>query len=416
MAVNIVTGYTGVAHVTSDDDRAKNSSIFGAKKFILDYGNSFSAEKLNNNQIRIKDGMLINQGTQMGIEPNDYEDVTIENGVSGMTRIDLICMRYSKNADSAKESASLVVIKGTAVSQGEPTVPEHTQGNILDGGDLIDDMPLYKVRIESLSITDISSIPYTAPLDIYTIYDVTKSLTDELAKKIAQYVAGSVAGVKGTNNEEYKTGLVTLSLDDIKRNASETLDGLMTTTQFKNLKNLISTSKSAIGKDFPINYCRVVNLTSPINGSGNDLYALGIGLNNEVYTYFGNKGSVTANWVKLQNSDFKSISSSFSSQSPSISLSAIGLDSLSELIFVLTYNSSGDTQENISVTVPASMLANNPSYVTTNLTMGDATKGLFAKIKITSNVVTLEDFPLYNGTSLYTMPNGNQRVLSIYYR
>lgn len=116
MAVNIVTGYTGVAHVTSDDDRAKNSSIFGTKKFILDYGNNFSAEKLNNNQIRIKDGMLINQGTQMGIEPNDYEDVTIENGVSGMTRIDLICMRYSKNADSAKESASLVVIKGTAGS------------------------------------------------------------------------------------------------------------------------------------------------------------------------------------------------------------------------------------------------------------------------------------------------------------
>lgn len=416
MAVNIVTGYTGVAHVTSDDDRAKNSSIFGAKKFILNYGNSFSAEKLNNNQIRIKDGMLINQGTQMGIEPNDYEDVTIENGVSGMTRIDLICMRYSKNADSAKESASLVVIKGTAVSQGEPPVPEYTKGNILDGGDLIDDMPLYKVRIESLSITDISIIPYTAPLDIYTIYDVTKSLTDELAKKIAQYVAGSVAGVKGTNNEEYKTGLVTLSLDDIKRNASETLDGLMTTTQFKNLKNLISTSKSAIGKDFPINYCRVVNLTAPINGSGNDLYAFGIGLNNEVYTYFGNNGSVNSNWVKLQNSAFKSLSASFTSASPSISLGAIRLDSLSELIFVLTYNSSVQTVESVTLTVPASLLANTPSYISKILTLGDSTKGLFAKVKITGTVVTLENYPLYNGTSLYTMPTANIRSLDIYYR
>ena len=66
MSVNIVTGYTGVAHVTSDDDRAKNSAIFGNSKFILDYGKKFAYEKLNNNQIRIKDGMAINQGTVSG--------------------------------------------------------------------------------------------------------------------------------------------------------------------------------------------------------------------------------------------------------------------------------------------------------------------------------------------------------------
>ena len=156
MAVNIVTGMTGVAHITSDDDRCFNASILGKGKYVFEYGKKFSPSIINNNLVRIHDGMCINQGTQMGIEPNDYEDVIIENGVSGSKRNDLIVMRYERNADTSIEKASLVVIKGTA---GETaTDPSYISGNILDGGDLIDDMPLFRVKIESLTITAVEKL------------------------------------------------------------------------------------------------------------------------------------------------------------------------------------------------------------------------------------------------------------------
>lgn len=150
MAVNIVTGRTGTEHITSDDFRAMNASIFGTGKYVLDYGSKFEATVVTNNQIRIRDGMCMNQGTQIGIEPTDYEDIAIENGVSGANRNDLIVMRYTRNADTSIEKASLAVIKGTAGKTA--TDPSYNSGNILDGGDLIDDMPLYRVKIESLSI------------------------------------------------------------------------------------------------------------------------------------------------------------------------------------------------------------------------------------------------------------------------
>lgn len=156
MAVNIVTGMTGTEHITSDDDRSVNAALFGSGKYVLEYGSQFAIVIVNNNQIRVRDGMCMNQGTQMGIELNDYEDVVVENGVSGMVRNDIIVMRYERNADNGIESAKLVVIKGTA---GETaTDPSYNIGNILDGGDLIDDMPLFRVKIDSLTISAVEPL------------------------------------------------------------------------------------------------------------------------------------------------------------------------------------------------------------------------------------------------------------------
>lgn len=150
MAVNIVTGMTGRAHITSDDDRARNAWVAGSGKIVFQHGRCFDADIQNNNLIRIRDGVLMNQGTQIAIELNDYEDVVIENGISGTNRQDLIVMRYEKNADTSLETAKLVVIKGE--QSDTPTDPPYVSGNILDGGDLVDDFPLYRVKIESLTI------------------------------------------------------------------------------------------------------------------------------------------------------------------------------------------------------------------------------------------------------------------------
>ena len=49
MAVNIVTGMTGTAHITSDDDRCFNASIIGKGEYVFDYGKKFSVDIINNN-------------------------------------------------------------------------------------------------------------------------------------------------------------------------------------------------------------------------------------------------------------------------------------------------------------------------------------------------------------------------------
>lgn len=216
MAVNIVTGMTGKAHITSDDDRAKNVLSFGTGKYVMDYGKKFEISILSNNQIRVRDGMCINQGTQMGIELNDYEDVTIENGVSGSNRNDLIVMRYERNADTAIEKASLVVIKGT--SGITATDPSYNSGNILDGGDLIDDMPLFRVKIESLSITAVE------PLFVVFDYSHRKALaglsnvdnTSDLNKPVSIATQKAIDDIEiGGRNLYYLKDFDSLSTDNI---------------------------------------------------------------------------------------------------------------------------------------------------------------------------------------------------------
>ena len=78
--------------------------------------------------------------------------------------------------------------------------------------------------------------------------------------------------------------------------ATTSANGLMSSTQFKNLKDLISTNVSAMGTSLPSSYGRILKLSSPINGSGNDAYAIGIDTAGRLYTYFGNNGSTTAKW------------------------------------------------------------------------------------------------------------------------
>ena len=277
MSVNIVTGYTGVAHVTSDDDRAKNSAIFGSSKFILDYGKKFAYEKLNNNQIRIKDGMAINQGTQMGIELNDFEDVIIDNGTPGKTRIDLIVLRYEKNLDSGKESASLQVIKGTE-ADSSPSIPNYLSGNILDGGDLIDDMPLYSVTISSLTISAVNAFSYTELTDLPEYYAKTSALIAELAEKISRYTSGSVTGVKGSEESTYRNGDVNIDL-----------------------KDLVSTDKNAVSPALPMgNHMedpRVMVFKNP-EGDASDLYAIGM-FEHTIWHYYKPSGDHAGTWVKV---------------------------------------------------------------------------------------------------------------------
>ena len=157
MSIKILTAYTGDAHIESADDGAKFAGIIGTGKYVLNVGSKFEAEIVSNNLIKIKDGDLVNQGRHMRIPVNETVECTIDNGAQSRYRNDLIVARYSKNSNTGIEAVNVVVIKGTASTSSSPADPTYTSGDILNGA-LTDDFPLYRVRLNGLSITAVEPL------------------------------------------------------------------------------------------------------------------------------------------------------------------------------------------------------------------------------------------------------------------
>ena len=156
MAVHLVTGYAGVGHVTSADIGLFNAGVCGLDRYVLKTGTKFAYSLESNNLIRIGSGDLVDQGRHISIPTNTTIDVEIENGTQGKKRIDLIVMRYSKDASTSVESADIEIIKGTETS-GTPVRPACTTGNIFAGA-LVDDTPLYQVTLEGLAVTGVQAL------------------------------------------------------------------------------------------------------------------------------------------------------------------------------------------------------------------------------------------------------------------
>lgn len=159
--MEIITGYTGKPHVTSEQDRDVNIGVVGKGSYVLQTGMQLAAEVSSNNEIKIRDGVLMHQGCTASIKKNTYDSLIIINGSQGMKRIDLIVARYEKNQDNGIESLDLKVIQGTP-AESTPTVPEYTEGDI-QAGDYVADMPMYQVIIDGLNITEVKKVCEVAP-------------------------------------------------------------------------------------------------------------------------------------------------------------------------------------------------------------------------------------------------------------
>ena len=178
--MDIITGYVGSPHVTAEQDRDINIGIFGAESYVLRTGSQLKAEVSSNNEIKIRDGVIMHQGCAASIKKNTYDSLTIVNGSQGMKRIDLVVARYSRNQSTKVESLTLKVIQGTPVT-GTPSAPGYTTGDI-QAGDLIADMPLYQVTINGLNITEVKQV--------FNMVDTFAELNGKLSKKVDTTTVG----------------------------------------------------------------------------------------------------------------------------------------------------------------------------------------------------------------------------------
>ena len=183
--MQIITGFTGTNHITAEMDRDVNIGILGPKSYVLSVGKKMEAEVASNNEIKINDGVISHQGCAGVIKKNTYDSVTIMNGSQGMKRVDLIVLRYERNQDTGVESLDLEVVQGTP-AESDPAIPEYTEGDI-QAGDLVADMPLYKVELDGINIVAVEPL-FQILMDMSTLNtDLAETIYDRSALPIADF-------------------------------------------------------------------------------------------------------------------------------------------------------------------------------------------------------------------------------------
>ena len=177
--MEIITGYAAQAHVTAAQDASINRGLLNVETAVLDDPTleEFEAQIQTNNIIRIRSGLGILQGRAFWVAPNTYDEVNFANGTQGENRIDLVTARYERNAETAVETITWNVIQGTP-TEGSPTPPAHTEGNI-DDGDNVVDLPMFNVTISGINITGVTPV-YDTCLNMTLTEAQYQDLTDRL--------------------------------------------------------------------------------------------------------------------------------------------------------------------------------------------------------------------------------------------
>lgn len=193
--MNIVTGYRGEPHITSQQKRNINIGIFGSGAHIIKgVGAELSATVISANEVEIADGMIMCEGCASEIAHGTTESMTIDNGTQGKLRIDLIVARYNRNTSTGVEDMTLIVIKGTP-SASDPQRPAYISGTISDGDTTVD-FPIYQVNIDGISITSVDAL-----VDTVNVPDL---ISDSISNAVNSALKWKIFG--GTPNNNYVQG------------------------------------------------------------------------------------------------------------------------------------------------------------------------------------------------------------------
>lgn len=138
----------------AEDDAAIFQSIFG-EDGVSTTGQACKATVLSNNKVRIADGVICVGGHFARIPYGGYIDCEIENGQSGKNRNDIIVARFETTGTGGIDTYTCEVKKGTAGSTA--TDPEIVQEDLYKAGK-VRELPLYRVKIEGLSITAVEQL------------------------------------------------------------------------------------------------------------------------------------------------------------------------------------------------------------------------------------------------------------------
>lgn len=148
MTMNLITGKAGAPHITSSDQGAMQAGLVGNGNYLLQGSDGkFPAVTMQSaNKALIPVLNLVIEGRYARVTA--AETVTIESGVTGQNRNDLICVKYTRGSNNI-ETIALAVLKGTATSgtAADPTVPS---GSILNNSGTVW-IPIARIPISGIT-------------------------------------------------------------------------------------------------------------------------------------------------------------------------------------------------------------------------------------------------------------------------
>lgn len=171
------------AHIRAEDDASIYQSIFG-EDGVSTVGQACKATVLSNNKVRIADGIICVGGHFARIPYGDYIDCEIDSGQSEKKRNDIIVARFESTGTGGIDTYTCEVKKGTAGSTA--TDPEIVQEDLYKAGK-VRELPLYRVKIEGLSITAVEQL--------FTLRKTNEELEKELESlnsKIPHFYNGEI--------------------------------------------------------------------------------------------------------------------------------------------------------------------------------------------------------------------------------
>lgn len=237
-------------HITSANDAHLYAGLFGNGNYLLNVRELMAVTMIDSNTLRILGGDALTCGRHWEIT-GDYEEVSIDNGVPGFNRIDLVVAHIET---APQESISLNVIKGQE-TENTPTVPGHITGDLNDG-DTVTEVPICSVRINGINPSEPVKLLTTI---LPTITDLIN--TDRLADKLittakladgsvnlAKIIDGAVGNTKlaanAVSEDKIQNGVVSANkLASNSVNATKIVDGSVGTAELAS--SAVTTAKIA---------------------------------------------------------------------------------------------------------------------------------------------------------------------------
>ena len=173
MTTTLITGKGGTPHITSGDMGAMQAGVIGNGSYLLQGADGkFPAVTMQDaNHALIPVLNLVVEGRYARV--TEAETATIESGVSGRNRNDLVCLKYTRNGQNI-ETAAIAVLKGTpnTGTAADPTVPS---GSIHSASGTVW-IPIARIPISGITpgtpVMLIKQLPPMSKLwDSVTMYD-----------------------------------------------------------------------------------------------------------------------------------------------------------------------------------------------------------------------------------------------------
>lgn len=194
MAVEIMDGHTGKAHVTSDDWAEFNEATYGARGAVLGGGLSLEMETSGRGVLGAGAGIVAGRRFRV-TEP---EVLAFDPCAAGMRRVDVAVARYAQASDGT-ESVSVVVVKGEARASS-PARPDVEDG----------DLPLWEVSFSGASVAGKARVTGAAPSIADAASDAASALAAQRASHAEPWVEADSDGYSIDIHADKVGGLVTV--------------------------------------------------------------------------------------------------------------------------------------------------------------------------------------------------------------